>query len=454
MLKLIKKDSLVKLWRGDLFRNSSFLAISTSFNALSRFLLVTILARYLSPESYGVWVSITSVSAIMMFGDFGITNALRNKLSHLIANNEDNDKIQREYFFTSFYCFLGFALVLCLAFVLLSKYLPIENFYNTQNEILKKQGVEIFVYIQVTFILCIPLGMANGLFFSYNESKYVAIFNIINSFITLGSVLLLSMVFNANIVILAKVYFTLNLLINIVSLSFFVYKRKWFKKVSIDVEQSFSRIKELLKTGVLFLGIQLSTAFINNIPTIFIAAVVDLRIAASFNIAQKLYSMVLTIYQSVFNPIWSKLALLAAQHKWLELKRLHRKIIIITFVVLSLITVVITFSANFLINIVAGNSYDVSTPIVALLGTSMIFYAIFEATSLLQNALGRLRVRFLSQLFFILTISFIISYYFKIFGILSIPIVLSIIWIILFLILYFESQRIIKKMEKDEKTIL
>lgn len=444
MLKISPKDFFIKLSKNDLFKKSSFMALSTAFTAISRFLLVTILARYLSPEYYGVWVSITSVAAIMMFGDFGITNALRNKLSTLLAQDKDTDNLQREYFFTSFYFFLGLAIILSITFVWLSNYIPIEKLYKTNNELLKLQGVEIFIFIQITFLMSIPFGMAAGLFFSYDESKYVAIFNMMNSVMTLGSVLILSLVFNSNIVLLAKVYFSLNLGVNFCFLLFFIYKRHWFRELSVDARKAPFRIIELLKTGVMFLGIQLSTSFTNNFPTVFIAAVVDLRIAASFNIAQKLYAMVLTIYQSVFNPIWSKLTLLAAQFKWKEFKNLHNNIILITFGVFSITTIVFSFTANLIYEIVVGETYEVSIPIVFLLGVSTTFYALFEASSLLQNALGKLKLRLTLQLIILCVINFIFNKTLKQFGIESIPSVLSIIWFALFVSLYIEGNKIIK----------
>jgi O-antigen/teichoic acid export membrane protein len=433
----------MKTYKSDLFKKSSFIAFSAVISAVSRFLLVTILARYLNPESYGVWVSITSVAAIMMFGDFGITNALRNKLSILIADKDDTANIQREYFFTSFYYFLAFAIALSIVFVFFAKNFPIGNLYNTQNEILKKQGVDIFIYIQVTFFMSIPFGMANGLFFSYNESKYVAFFNIINSFITLGALLLLSMVFKANIVILAKIYFALNLLVNIFSLFFFIYKRKWYTNFSINVQYSFDKIKELLNTGIMFLGIQISTSFINNFPTVFLASVVDLKIAASFNITQKLYTMVMTVYQSIFNPIWSRLSLLAAQQNWNEFKALNHKIIYITFGVLVAFTIFFSFTAELIYRLVTGSLYEVSLPIVILLGISTTLYAMFEASSLLQNSLGKLKLRLISQLLVAATLSSIFSSAFNSFGVNSIPVVLSVIWLTLFVLLKYQGNKLI-----------
>lgn len=443
MSKNSRKDLFKNIIKGDLFKKSSFLIISSTFGALSRFLLVTILARYLTPDSYGIWASITSVAAIMMFGDFGITNALRNKLSLLIAQKDETDDLQREYFFTSFYFFLAFAIALSLAFILISSYLPVEKLYNTQNALLRQQGVEIFIYIQVTFLLGIPFSMATGLFFSYDESKYVAIFNMINSVLSLASVLLLSFIFHVNIIILAKTYFSLNLFISFISLCFFIQRRNWQKKLSVSIKELPKRIKELLKTGIMFLGVQLSTSYINNLPTIFIGAVVDLKTAASFNIAQKLYIMVVTIYQSIFNPIWSKLTILASKQSWVEFKNLHRKIIAITFCFLFLFTLAMTGMAEFIFRIVVGNQYEASLPIVFVLGISTIFYAMFEATSLFQNALGFLKLRLFSQLFVILIINFIFKYIYDFWGILSLPVALASIWFVLFLILYLEAKKFI-----------
>ncbi len=448
MSKFLSIEYYLSLIKGDLVKKSSLLAISTGFGALSRFLLVTILARYLSPESYGVWVLITSIAAIMMFGDFGITNALRNKLSVLAAEGENTSDLQREYFYVAFYFFFFLSTAISIIFLCLVNYIPLDKLYNTANVLLKNQGVELFIFIQLTFIMGIPFGMANGLFFSYDESRFVAIFGVLNSILTLGSVIVLSFILSANIVTIGKTYFLLNFLVYVTSFTYFVYRRKWYKSFSTSPMLAPRRIWELLKTGVLFLSVQLSTSFINNVPTIFIGAVGDLKMAASFNIAQKLYTMVISIYQSIFNPIWSKMSLYANQKNWKDFRKLHKRIVLLSFLAFFVFTILFTIFSKTIFQIVVGSQYESSYTIVFLLGISTMFYVMFEASSLLQNSLGKLKLRTVIQLIVVCFINSLFHFTFSLFGINSIPVSLSLIWLTLFVILTFQGHRLINRIER------
>ena len=186
----------------------------------------------------------------MMFGDLGITNALRNKLSFLRSSTHDTNNEQREYFYSAFYSFLAIAILLVFLFLALAPFLPIDRLYNTDDLLLKEQGIYIFTYIQIVFLLSIPFGIAMGLFFSYDESRYVAYLNIISSVAILSIVLVLAFVFKVDIVTLAQVYFALTLLFNLVALVLFIVKRKWHSNFLVPLSLVPGRFKELLNTVI------------------------------------------------------------------------------------------------------------------------------------------------------------------------------------------------------------
>ena len=85
-----------------LFFGSLAMVSSTIINSLTRVAIVAILARYYSKEEFGMWTAITAITAITVTGDFGITNALRNKLSYLSARGKSADSVAHEYYLSKF----------------------------------------------------------------------------------------------------------------------------------------------------------------------------------------------------------------------------------------------------------------------------------------------------------------------------------------------------------------
>lgn len=79
------------LFKSSLFRNVSWIFASSVVSNLLRFLLIFILIRLYSPEEFGLWASITSIAAILVTGDFGITNVLRYRASKAIEEKRVDD---------------------------------------------------------------------------------------------------------------------------------------------------------------------------------------------------------------------------------------------------------------------------------------------------------------------------------------------------------------------------
>ena len=139
------------LFKSSLFRNVSWIFASSVVSNLLRFLLIFILIRLYSPEEFGLWASITSIAAILVTGDFGITNVLRYKASKAIEEKRVDDfKIS---FFSSLYFFLLFAIIVSIILVFISPYIPYEKLFKTDNVDLMLQGRKIFIIIHVLFLL-------------------------------------------------------------------------------------------------------------------------------------------------------------------------------------------------------------------------------------------------------------------------------------------------------------
>lgn len=292
------------LLKSSLFRNVSWMFAASIVANLLRFLLIFILIRLYSTEEFGLWASITSIAAILVTGDFGITNVLRYKASKAIEEkNMDDFKI---LFFSSMYFFLIFAVVVSIALILVSPYIPYEKLFKTDNVDLMMQGRQIFIIIQILFLLGIPLGIGCSMYFSFNESKIYSIITTVQGFATFLTVVILGL-FHYKISTVSISYFVVNTVAYLGGTIFFVYRRKWnIPKIPIRI--ICTNMKSMLGGGLKFLSIQLSSSFVFNVLTLYSSALLGLSVAANINVIQKIYTFFVGIYQSINNPIWSSLA--------------------------------------------------------------------------------------------------------------------------------------------------
>lgn len=361
--------------------------ISSLIVNITRVLLVMILARYYTKEEFGVWATITSTAAVLATGDFGITNSLRNKLSSIIAGNNDSQYKAKEYFYTMLFFLSGIVICIIILLFCFRDRLPLGIFFKTSNHLLKDQAVVIFFWIQVLFLINIPLGVGIPLFFSYRESGKAAIFPLAQALLSFIVTIILALC-HADIVAISLTYFGVNVLVSAIGTCFFIFTRRWFN-VCINKKTFISIVKELMPQGMRFMLLQMSSSLLQNAGTICLGAAISVSIAAEFNVIQKLYTFFVGIYQSILNPMWGELAINYAQRHSQKVKRIllnSTKILVFGFISFMLL---LCFFGNFALKIFAGANYETTPSIVLAVGSISLFYLIFANISTLQNSINK-----------------------------------------------------------------
>lgn len=110
--------------KSPLLQGISWVFLSTSIASLLRFLLVFVVLHCYNQEQFGLWASITSIGAIIVTGDFGLTNVLRNIASKNLSRGKEGDDETKRYFFSTLYFFFFLALVLTLLLLLFNNAIP------------------------------------------------------------------------------------------------------------------------------------------------------------------------------------------------------------------------------------------------------------------------------------------------------------------------------------------
>lgn len=440
--------------------NSLFFGISSNITAslvsnLARVAIIIIITRFYSKEEFGIWATITSTFAIIATGgDLGIVNALRNKLSELYVKGPESLKDAKSYFYTAFFIFIFLAIILSLIVTILYYNIPFESLFKTNNEYIKTQGKSILLWVQFLFLLGIPLSIGNASFFSFNESKYSALFTIIQSIVSLLFVLLAS-ILHFSIVYISICYFLIILLTNLISLLYFIYRRNWYSwnDEQFEFKPFINRSKYLFSHGVKFLGLQFSKGFLENAGTVIASSMLGLNIAAEFNLVQKLYTFGMGIYQSAFNPLWGAFTINAAKNNWIWCKKTFFMTIKITSFIIPLITIIFYFYGNFFLSIIGGNTYKADSNLFLFLGISTFFYMLFTTVTTFQSAISKINFITLLMILFSLIILPITKPIITSYGVNGIAISLSIIWLISFLLGFLQSYCIIERKIQKTNTI-
>jgi O-antigen/teichoic acid export membrane protein len=425
----------------------SFSMLASSIIAnLTRMGLVIILARYYTKEEFGIWATITATASVIAYGDFGIINALRNKLSILIVKGESGIEEAQKYFYSSFIFFLIISLIISSLVLLASHFVPFDVLFKTDNLVLKGQGVKIILWIQLLFFLNIPFSMGPVSFFSFQESKHYALFTTIQTLISFIVVVILILL-KYSIVTISIGYFVSTTTISALGTYYFLKRRNWFC-YKLDFKEACSQIWELLRIGVKFMGLQLSGSFLQNSGTFLAGSYLGLGSAAEFNLVQKLYAFLTSIYQSILNPLWGGYAEAFAKHDWNWCKKTLNVTLLMTIVIFSLAIMIFFFFGNYFLLVIAGKGYVTNKILFLVLGIAFLFVTLFSTATILQNATNKVNMMLVSLLTSSVLIFPVSKLLINAHGLIGLGFAMFLIWMILSIILTFQTYHIIGSNQK------
>ena len=427
----------------NVMRGSLTMLLSSMIGNLTRVGTVMILSRTYSKEEFGIWATITSTAAVIAYGDFGITNALRNKLSQLIVQGENGIKEARKYFFSSFIFFILLSLILSFIILIISKFTSFDLLFKTENPHLKEQGVLIILWVQFLFFLNIPLSMGIASFFSFHESKYSALFSTLQALISFIVVVIFTL-FKFSIVAISIGYFVSSTLISGAGTIYFLKRRKWYS-YNFILKEFFCQIKELITTGIKFMGFQLSNSFLQNAGTILASSFLGLNIAAEFNMVQKIYAFFSGVYQSIFNPIWGGYAEAAAKKDWKWCKKTLSISLFISTFVFTLTIILLYFFGNYFLLFFAGKGYVATPELFLLIGFTSLFFILFSTSTVFQSATNRIDYMLIALILSSYLIFPLSKFFMSKFGITGLAISTTIIWIALTIFFTTQSYYIINR---------
>jgi O-antigen/teichoic acid export membrane protein len=407
-----------------------------------------ILSRYYSKEEFGIWATITSTASVIAYGDFGIINALRNKLSQLIVLGENGLNEAKKYFYSSFIFFIFLSLFLSFFVLILSRIFSFDVLFKTDNVYLKHEGVLIILWVQFFFFIGIPLSMGVASFFSFHESKYYALFTTIQTITSFVIVITFS-ILNFSIVAISIGYFVSSNLISFAGTLYFLKRRRWYSYTFV-YKEFVSQLKELITTGIKFMGVQLSNSFLQNAGTILASSFLGLSIAAEFNMVQKIYAFFIGIYQSIFNPIWGGYAEASAKSDWKWCKKTLNISFLASIIVFTIIIIVLFFFGNYFLLFFAGKGYISEQILFLLLGSTSLFFILFSTATIFQNATNKINLLLFSTMTACFLIFPLSKLFMKRFNIEGIAISTSIIWFVLTCFLTWQSYYIINKHLKNQ----
>jgi len=128
---------------------------------------VPLTLRYLGPERYGMWMTISATVAALAFADLGMGTGLMNAISS--ASGKDDRETIKQSVSSAFFLLSGVAAILLIALAAVYPFIPWAGLFNVRSALARAEAGPAVMVFAVCFVLSIPLGVVQRVQMGFQE---------------------------------------------------------------------------------------------------------------------------------------------------------------------------------------------------------------------------------------------------------------------------------------------
>ena len=272
---------------------------ASSISAMTSLISVPLTLHYLGAERYGLWMTISSVIALLGFADLGMGNGLLNAIAE--ANGKDDAEAARRYVSSGFFLLLGIAFLILIGFGGIYWYVPWPLLFNVHSDLAVKEAGPATAVLVCSFGLNMPLGVAQRVQMGYQEGFKNSLWSVGGALVGFSGVVLAVFV-EAGLPWLVLAMAGGPLLAQGVNwIHVFAYSHPSLVPSLRAFDWSSSR--KLAGAGLLFFVLQALALLGSVSDNMVIAQVLGASAVAGYAVTQKLFSITL-VAQYFVGPLW------------------------------------------------------------------------------------------------------------------------------------------------------
>ncbi len=387
-------------------KNIVLLFVFNAVNFAATLIIIPLTLKYLGAVEYGVWLTISSVLTWFSYFDFGIGNGLRNKLAEAISENSFE---KAKTFVSTAYAVFGLGiLALCMVFYIIYGFINWQLIFNVPEYLASKVNV----LIAVVFLL-FSLQLFLKLIYSVNQAdQRPAVNGFLSALVNIFSVLFLFIIYKTyrrNIVMLGT---GLSLIpVIILLLASLILFLKYYKRIAPAFKNiQFKYSSVLVKLGVQFFVIQLSSLVLFATDSLIITRIFGPAEVTTYNIAYKLFYFIPLFFNIILTPFWSAYTEAYVKEDFQWIRNSTSKIIKI-WSLLSVGAAALVFLAEPIYRLWVGSEIKIPFYLSAVMGVFVILSNWNNIFAFFINGVGKIRLQFYSSIF-VAVINIPLSIYF------------------------------------------
>lgn len=449
MLNLLKSKALNYINKEDsrsrhILKNVFLSVLIKGGSIVVGLLLMPLTIDYISPVQYGIWLTVSSLVSWMSFFDVGMGNGLRNRLTSALASN---DYLQAKKLVSSTYATLTcISLMLALFFFFFNSMIDWRGLIKVPSSV--PDDIQLVVLI-VFFSFCVQfvVQLITTVLTAFQDSAISSLLSFIGQFAVLIAIIILRQTVPGSLIVLVTALTVIPLFVLLTASCVFYFGK--MKSVAPSIKHiEFSSAKSILNLGGIFFIIQIGALVLFQTNNFVITNIMGPVYVTEYNIAYKLFSVIIMLFTVIMTPYWSAFTEAYASENFEWMKLSLAKIRKVWFTICLTLVPLLLLTSNWIYKIWIGPRTFVPQSLSFFMAFYVIGYTGMMLSCFFLNGVGKLRIQLI--LYFVICIVNIpLSIYFvKEYGTTGVAISNVIVFTVMGSILWLQCTKIVHRTAK------
>lgn len=345
-------------------------------------LSVPITVRYLGPEQYGIWITISTTIVMLVSLDLGIANTLSNLITEAFSRDSREDA--GTYFTTAFAVTAGLALLGGILGTVVWPHINFSYLLSIRSAQVSNEASQALWVATLMFLAGLPLGLATKVLSGYQEMDAANLFNALGNICSfLGILLAISL--HMHLVGLVTGY-SAGLLFGKLACHFWVtlYRKPWVAPKPSKF--SLVAVPRITSSGGKFFLIQIAGLVVFNSDNLVISHFLSPAEVTPYSVTWRLVTYANTLQILLSQTLWPVYAEAWNRGDFTWLRRTYGRVRVLTLISLTLASGLLIPLGRTVIRYWAGSAAVPSRPLLILMCVWMSIYALTTNQSCLMGA--------------------------------------------------------------------
>lgn len=355
-------------------------------------LTVRLALRYLGPERYGMWMTISSVVMMMGFADFGMSSGLVNLVADAMGRGDR--ATARRASASAFWMLTTVAIVLSATMLVAYPSLDTARLFNVHSPIAMRESGPALLVLFICFVINLPLGAVRSVQTGLQKTFINSLWGILGSLFSLAA-LLLAIRLHASLPMLVLSLSGPPVAAAVLN-GFELFG--WSHPELLPIFSAFSRESalRLSRMGFMFFLLQMSLAIGMQTDNIVIAQIMGAKAVSAYAIPARLFNIVTSLLVMLSGILWPAYADAFARSDVQWIRRTFLRVTLVGTGATLILTPFLIIFGNTFLNIWVGPQVRATPQLLTTFGVQCVLYAYLQPIAFLLNGLGKLREQVVS----------------------------------------------------------